>query len=203
MRCKACNCPPAERNVLTRPATLLSMSMRWLLSHSSGSVLIAGVKVSWLRPLHVKHLSQNLTLVLNASFVPYVCTESPSQPNFRPVLMTSFDWQQGSVIEDLPIERQRLAAERMALQVALTGRSAANAKSISTAVTISALPRLSALCTASLFALGMNSSTRPAPASLQHLHDVTSLPILCQAQMFWSYTEYACVSLRRWFSGGH
>ena len=81
--------------------------------------------------------------------------------------MASYDQQQERLIEDLPIERQTLAAERMALQVALTGRPAANAKSTSTAVTISALPRLSALCTASLFALGMNNSTRPAPGSLQ------------------------------------
>ncbi len=56
MRCKACTWPPAERSVLTRPATLLSMSMSWLFSVSCGNVLIAGVKVSWLRPLHVKPL---------------------------------------------------------------------------------------------------------------------------------------------------
>ncbi len=96
-----------------------------------------------------------------------LCTRRSHNQVFRPVLMASYDQQQERLIEDLPIERQTLAAERMALQVALTGRPAANAKSTSTAVTISALPRLSALCTASLFALGMNNSTRPAPGSLQ------------------------------------
>ena len=54
MRCKACTWPPAERSALTRPATLTSMPMSWLLPESCGNVLIAGVKLSWLRPLHVK-----------------------------------------------------------------------------------------------------------------------------------------------------
>jgi hypothetical protein len=74
------------------------------------------------------------------------------------------------VIEDnLPMERHTAAAERMDRHVLLTLASAAKAKSTSTTVTIKALPRLSALCNVSLLALGMNSSTRPLPASLQHV----------------------------------
>ena len=67
------------------------------------------------------------------------------------------------------MERHRAAANRMARHVPLTLLSAGKAKSTSTTVTIRALPRLSALCTVSLFALGMKSSTRPLPASLQNV----------------------------------
>ena len=67
----------------------------------------------------------------------------------------------------LRIERHREAADRTMWHVALTEFAAANAKSISTAVTISALPRLRALCRTSLFAFGMNNSTSSVPAHLR------------------------------------
>lgn len=56
MRCRACTWPPALHSVSTRPATLAFMSISWLPSGSCGSVLMAGVKVSLLRPL-AKHPS--------------------------------------------------------------------------------------------------------------------------------------------------
>ena len=56
MRCKACTWPPAERSALTRLATLMSMPMSWVPLESCGNLLIAGVKVSWLRPLHGNRL---------------------------------------------------------------------------------------------------------------------------------------------------
>ena len=78
-------------------------------------------------------------------------------------------------VQHLPIERHSAAADRTARHVALTELAAANAKSISTAVTISALPRLRALCRTSLFAFGMNTSTSSVPAHLQNkAHAVVS-----------------------------
>ena len=71
------------------------------------------------------------------------------------------------LVQHLPIERHMAAAARTARHVALTELDAANAKSISTAVTISALPRLRALCRTSLFAFGMNISTSSVLAHLQ------------------------------------
>ena len=78
-------------------------------------------------------------------------------------------WDRGTIEDNLLMERHRAAADRMARHVPLTLLSAAKAKSTSTTVTIRALPRFSALCTVSRFALGMKSSTRPLPASLQHV----------------------------------
>ena len=72
-----------------------------------------------------------------------------------------------ALVQHLPMERHIAAADRTARHVALTELAAANAKSTSTAVTISALPRLRALCRTSLLAFGMNISTSSAPAHLQ------------------------------------
>ena len=51
VRNSACTWPPAERSVLTRPATLASMSISCAPSGFCGSVLMAGVKASLLLPL--------------------------------------------------------------------------------------------------------------------------------------------------------
>ena len=53
IRYKACSWPPAVRSVLTRSATRLSMPMSRVLPVSCGSVFIAGVYTSLLRPLHI------------------------------------------------------------------------------------------------------------------------------------------------------
>ena len=70
-------------------------------------------------------------------------------------------------MQHLLMTRHSAAADRTARHVALTELAAANAKSTSTAVTMSALPRLRALCRTSLFAFGMNNSTSSGPAHLQ------------------------------------
>ena len=63
-------------------------------------------------------------------------------------------------------DRHRAAAERMAWQLVMTVQPGANAKSTSTAVSMRALPRLSALCSSSRLALLTNTSLSSAADTL-------------------------------------
>ncbi len=71
-------------------------------------------------------------------------------------------------------ERHRAAAERMAWQLVMMVLPGANAKSTSTAVSMRALPRLSALCSSSRLALLTNTSLSSAAETL---HTEETVPV--------------------------